>query len=886
VTFLFTDVENSTALWEAHPESMGRALARHDHLLRTAIGSHGGVVFATGGDGLAAAFGRAGDAVEAALEAQSSLAAASWPPPVDLRVRMGLHTGEAEERDGDYFGPAVNLAARLMAAAHGGQVVVSSTTKEIVEGALVDDVALVDLGEHRLRGVASPHRLFGVRAPGLASQFARLQTQNGPPGSLPIPLNRLIGREGEVRRLEQLLGESRVVTLTGPGGVGKSRLALAAAVAVQDTFPEGVWWVELAPVERPADVPAVVAASLGVRTGPGALGDALVAALEGRRLLVVLDNCEHVLHAADALVRDLVRGAATVKVLATSRERLGVEGERVLVVHPLAADSLDAPAVELLVERIDDQDVTADPAEQAALLEICQRLEGLPLGIELAAARCRALLPSEVVARLADRFRLLGDRRRGERHRTLRAIVEWSYQLLSESEQTLFARLSVFAGGLTLEAAEAVCAGGDLDRYDVGELLATLVEKSLVEHATRRYRLLETTRQFATELLQRGEGGERVRDSHLAFFTDFAGRARFGLRGPDEATWSARLAADMDNLRAAFQWACEQANVTAAISVSGRLAVEGFFRQPEVLLWIEEAYRRFGDLEHPDRRELVAAAAWAAWGLGDGPTCLRRAQLCAEVGNGAETAPDYLPEWALWASTLASRDTSRGVEICLTTAERARAAGDRWHEAWWLADAGVCLIFAGRIEDAIEPARQALAAARAADNPSAIAWAMFCEGSGFARNDAAYALDLVEQAHDIAASVGNRYVRNEALRMRGTLSARLVEPEGALGTLLEAAQDFRRAGQLFHMWMTLAEVPSVLVRLGRYEDAAAVAAAARLAPPAANAVFEKDLTRAESAIIDRIGRQRQAELAEHGRQLTTHTMIELLRADHSHGAAL
>ena len=324
-----------------------------------------------------------------------------------------------------------------------------------------------------------------------------------------------------------------------------------------------------------------------------------------------------------------------------------------------------------------------------------------------------------------------------------------------------------------------------------------------------------------------------MRDGHLAFFTEFAGQARFGLRGPDEATWSARLAADMDNLRATFQWACEHVDVTAAISITGRLAVEGFFRQPEVLLWIEEAYRRFGEVAHPNHRELVAAAAWAAWGLGDGPTCQHRAELIVAVGADTDTAPDYLPEWAQWASTLASRETSRGVEICLATAARARAAGDRWHEAWWLADAGVSLIFAGRIEEAIAPARQALAAARAADNPSIIAWAMFCEGSGFARKDTAYALDLVEQAHDIAAAVGNRYVRNEALRMRSTLRARLVEPEAAVGTLVEAAEDFRRAGQLFHLWMTLAQAPSVLVRLGRYEDAAVVAAAARTAPPAA-----------------------------------------------------
>jgi predicted ATPase/class 3 adenylate cyclase len=513
VTFLFCDVEGSTRLWEAHGEAMRSALAVHDGIVREALESAGGFVFSTGGDGFGAAFSRAGDALAAAVAAQRGLAAQDWLDEVRLRVRMGLHTGEADERDGDYFGPDVNRAARLMAIAHGGQIVCSPATADLVGGHLPAGASLVDLGVHRLRDLSEPLRVFQVVRDGLPSGFPPLLSMDAFPGNLPLQLSSFIGRDLELARVAKALGEARMVTLTGVGGVGKTRLALRTAAEELPRFREGAWLVELQAVRDPEAVPEAVAAvfRLADRAGVSTL-EVLIEFLASKQLLLVLDNCEHLLDPVAELVEALERACAGVAVLATSREGLALEGERVVPVPALAAPATDAnvatvaesEAVRLFVDRAAwvDPDFALTDSNIPAVAQLCRRLDGLPLAIELAAARIGALTPVELARRLDRRFdALAGGRRRAvQRHQTLRAAIDWSYQLCSEEERRLLARLAVFAGGCTEEAAEAVCSGDPLPSEAVFELLAGLVAKSLVvaqrDGSITRYRLLETIREF------------------------------------------------------------------------------------------------------------------------------------------------------------------------------------------------------------------------------------------------------------------------------------------------------------------------------------------------------------------------------------------------------
>ena len=878
MTFLFTDIVNSVRLWEQAPDAMTEALERHDNVVRDAVASHAGHIFSTGGDAFCAVFSHPAEAVAAAVAGQRRLGAERWPAAATIAVRMGIHTGTAVERDGDYFGTAVNLTARLMAAAHGGQVVLSSATREILAQELWRDVDLVDLGQHRLRGFTMGQRVFGVAASGVAADFPPLRTEGAALGNLPVPVSRLIGRAGEIDEIDQFLRrDDRIVTLTGTGGVGKTRLALAVGSSLRDRFPDGVWWVELAPVGRDSDVAAVIAASVGVNPGGAAVASALALALEGRRLLLIVDNCEHVLDATAAVVDVLVSRCPTVTVLATSRERLGVDGEHVIGVRPLDHDTIRTPAAELLIQRIDDEDLTG-AAEHAALLEICSRLDGVPLAIELAAARCRVMGPSEVVARLADRFSLLSDRHRHDRHQSIQAIVEWSYGLLGDRQRRLFDRLSVFVGGFRLEAVEVVCSGDDFDADEVDDLFASLVDKSLVERDARRYRLLETTRQFAAEQLERNGASSVVHAAHAAHFSQFVRRVGLGLQGADEAAWDSWLRADWDNVRAAFRFACDSDDIDTASSIVTELALPGLLRQPEALRWVEETYRKFGAVQHPNQHQLVGAAACAAWAWGD-DECVSRAVLSARLAADVETAPHYLPEWARVLAAAYAGKTDQVVDLCATTAAHARVAGHHWNEALWLTNEATMLLFGGRLDDAIGPARAAERPAWASGSPSAMAQTLFCLGTALTATDTPRSVEHLERAHDMGAAVGNRFVRNEAFRVLGPLRARLLEPEAALATLIDVADDYLRDGYRFHLGQTLAAVPTVLLRLNRVGDAAILLGAARATPTAANRNFQASLDRVERAVVGQLGAERAAVLADWGRNLTPAAIIAVIRGD-------
>ncbi len=497
VTFLFTDIEGSTTRWEHQRAAMQAALARHDDILRAAIEAHEGHVFKTVGDAFYAVFTSAPDALEAALAAQSPLQAEAWSEDVDtLRVRMALHTGTVQQRDGDYFGPPLNRVARLLSAGHGGQVLLSHVTRELVRDYLPPGAELRDLGEHRLKDLIRPEHVFQLVAPDLPADFQPLRTLDNRPNNLPLQLTPFIGRERELEVVRERLAQPdmRLLTLSGPGGTGKTRLGLQVAADLLDTFPDGVWFVNLAPISDPALVMPTIAATLGIAEVAGqSLLDTLKWYLRDKQMLLVLDNFEQVLPAAP-VVNDLLAAAPGLKVLVTSRALLGIYGEHDVAVPPLALPDLrrlpplerlsQYEAVRLFIERAQaaksDFAITGENAP--AVAEICVRLDGLPLAIELAAARIRLLPPQALLQRLSSRLKLLTGGRRDlpARHQTLRGAIEWSYSLLDPVEQTLFARLAVFVGGRTLEAVEAVCnADGDLE-VDVLDGLASLVDKSLV----------------------------------------------------------------------------------------------------------------------------------------------------------------------------------------------------------------------------------------------------------------------------------------------------------------------------------------------------------------------------------------------------------------------
>jgi predicted ATPase/class 3 adenylate cyclase len=573
VTLLFTDIEGSTRAWEAHPQDMKVALVRHDEMLRSEIEAAGGYVFKTVGDAFCASFESAPMALGAAVTIQRALAVEPWPQTTPIRVRMALHSGQCEERGGDYFGPVVNRTARLEAVAHGGQVVLSGVTADLVTDRLPEDVRLRDLGEHHLKDLGRAERVLQVVAEGQRAEFPPLRSLDNPGlrHNLHEQVSSFVGRDQELATVRALMREARLVTLAGPGGVGKTRLALQVAAESLDGSGDGVWFVDLAPITDPALVAASVAQVLWVRAEAGRpVIDSLVDALGARRLLVVLDNCEQVIGAVAALAETLMRRCPLVTLLATSREPLGIGGEQVYRVPSLSVPGPeDGPtaieaseAVRLFVERARQQKpgfvVNGDNAE--VIGRLCRRLDGIPFALELAAARLRSVTVRDLEAHLDKRFRLLagGARTALPRQQTLQALIDWSYDLLATSEQLVLDRLSVFSGGFDLDAAEAVCPGGEVEEFEILGLLDALVDKSLVQADDSaggvRYRLLETMRDYAETRLVGHDERQRLRvgRAHREYFMALAEAAAPHLRGPAELEWGDRLDLELGNMRVAL----------------------------------------------------------------------------------------------------------------------------------------------------------------------------------------------------------------------------------------------------------------------------------------------------------------------------------------------
>jgi predicted ATPase/class 3 adenylate cyclase/Tfp pilus assembly protein PilF len=575
ITFLFTDIEGSTQLWEQHPVAMREALAHHDALLRQVIQAHGGVIFKTVGDGVHAAFARAPDALAAAIEAQGALHSEAWGATGPLRVRMALHTGVAEERDGDYFGPPLNRAARLMLAGHGGQLLLTRATQELVCDTLPAEVALRDLGTHHLKDLTRREHIFQVSASALPADFPPLRTLDSRPHNLPAQLTPLIGRAEEVVTVCDRLRRAgvRLLTLTGAGGIGKTRLALQVGAEVLDDFADGVYFVDLAPVSDPSLVASTIAQALGLQeTGDQPLVERLTAYLKSKQLLLVLDNFEHIVDAA-ALVEELLVAAPHLKVLITSRMVLHLYGEHEIVVPLLAVpDPTRLPplnrlsqydAVRLFIERAQavKADFTLTNVNAPAVAAICARLDGLPLAIELAAVRTKLFAPDALLTRLSSRLQLLtgGARTLPARQQTLRNTIDWSYNLLDMNEQRLFTRLGIFVGSSTLEAVEAICnAHADLG-MEVLDGLASLVDKSLLRpveasNNEARFTMLETIREYALERLEAcGEAGA-VQRQYAAYYLRLVEQAEPQLWAAEQGAWLAQLDREHDHLRALLAW--------------------------------------------------------------------------------------------------------------------------------------------------------------------------------------------------------------------------------------------------------------------------------------------------------------------------------------------
>ncbi|WP_309721132.1 tetratricopeptide repeat protein [Armatimonas sp.] len=751
VTFLFTDIEGSTKLWEAHPEAMQIALARHDALLRESIENANGYVFKTVGDAFCAAFTTATDALEATLAAQLALLVEPWPEQTLIKVRMALHTGAAESRDDDYFGQSLNRVARLLATGHGGQTILTQVTQELVRDTLPAQATLHDLGTHRLKDLARPEQIYQLQHPGLTSNFPVLKSLSTHPNNLPQQVTSFIGREKELAEVESLLEKTRLLTLTGAGGSGKSRLSLQAAADLLERFPDGAWLVEFAPLADPNLVAQTLAGVLNLKEEPGKpITQSLVEHLKSKRLLLVLDNCEHLLDACAKLADTLIRQCLGVHILASSREALGIAGELTYRVPSLSLpdpkqvqtpESLSQyEAVQLFIERALFQQSTfaVTNANAPALASICHRLDGIPLAIELAAARVRSLSIEDINSKLDQRFRLLtgGSRTALPRQQTLRSLIDWSYDLLSEAEKTLLCRLSVFAGGWTLDSAESVCSGDVVEDWEVLDLLTSLCDKSLVvsepSGSSTRYRLLETIRQYSRDrILESGE--EAVfRGCHLSHFLALGESAEPLLTGADQMLWLDRLELEHDNLRAALEWSGDSSSCLRLAGVIYRFwYVRGYFS------------------EGCDR--LSRALAEAA-----GADASLRAKALNGVGLLTSSLGDYPAARLLYEQSLAI----------------AREVGDRESTARALGNLGLVAVYQGDYPAARVYQEESLAIRREMGDRGGIARALLNLGMVPAsQGDYPAARLLYEQSLAIARELGNQGVVTNALLNLGSLAS-------------------------------------------------------------------------------------------------------------------
>jgi predicted ATPase len=812
VTFLFTDVEGSTRRWEADADSMRAALVAHDEVLRNAIAAHGGFLFKHTGDGVCAAFASPHSAVDAAVAAQRAL---------ELPVRMGIATGEAELRDGDYFGAVLNRAARVMAAGHGGQILLAESTAVLLSG-----VDLLDMGPRRLRDVPTPVGMFQLRAEGLGTDFPPLRALDATPGNLRPATTSLIGRETLVREIAAAVKSRQLVTLTGVGGVGKTRLALEVAARLADEYPDGVWVFELAAVTDPAAVPDAVAAVLGITPQPGkSVSDSVAAALEGRVRLLVFDNCEHVRDAAADLVEAILAASTTVRILATGREGLGVADEQLWLVPSLDLGAgIESAAVDLFVQRarsVASGFSMSTTAEAEAVVEICRRLDGIPLAIELAAPRLLSMTVAELRDRLDDRFRLLVGSRRGlERHQTLRHAVAWSYDHLDDAEKSLLARCSVFAGGFDLPAACAVAdCGDDLATLD---LLDALVRKSLVvadrTSERTRYSMLETIRQFAEEQLVASAAAIEARAAHARYFAGREADIMALWDSPRQREAYDWFTVELANLRTALRWAAQNDDLDTAVAIAIYATTLGLLvEQYEPVAWAEELIEAAKAVEHRRLAQLyvVAAQCHVAGRVDDAVGYLDASHETTQRG-GFDEVPYELQTSTGIVYTHAGQ-SNRWADLC----RREIAA-----EAGPLTVTRACLVmalyFLGEGAEARAASEGLLAAADVTYNPMTTCFALLAHGLAYHDADPGAAYDALRRCLTVAGETGNRQMESAAAATMWIGAATETNPVHFLEYLTLAIHHYDDSGNIANLRNPLAVLACQLDRLGHHEQAATI----------------------------------------------------------------
>ena len=775
VTFLFTDIEGSTQRWEQHRAGMDAAIKRHDALMRSVAEWNNGYVFKTVGDAFCVAFTRVSDAVATAIDAQRSLSAEDFSAVGGLPVRMGLHSGETSEDNGDYFGPAVNRVTRLMSIGHGGQILLSGVTRDLVHNDLPTGASLIDLGLHRLKDLTEPEQVWQLNIAGLPAEFPPLKSLDTLPNNLRLQVTTFRGREQDLNEVKRLLTHHRLLTLSGAGGIGKTRLAAQVGADVLEQFPDGVWIAELAPITDPELVSSVVAKVLGVGQVEGRRVDESIPQwLKRKNLLLILDNCEHLLEAVALLADAIHRNCPSVSILATSRQPLGIDGEEVWRLASLAvpqkvgglapAAAIQFGAVAVFIDRASSADksfhLTTDNAPIVS--EICRRLDGIPLAIELAAARVKVLSITNLAQRLDDRFKILtsGTRTALPRQKTLAALIDWSYDLLTRKERSLFGRLGIFAGGFRLDAATAVCSGDGVDEVDILDLLSSLTDKSLVMADTggerECYRLLESTRAYALEKLASEGKREQLARRHGEYFRDQAQAADERYGTGSTFAWLADVESDLDNYRAALEWGLTKGNdVVIGGTIAGALlwlwyrgdlTVEGRY-------WIEPALERVSEAEQP----LVAAR-------------LRQALAILSSGRRSYEA------------------AAQAVRLYESVGDDRKAASARRQLAWSLCELG-------RLEEASESNLQALAVLRGCGDKAGVAICLNLQAAiAKSLGDFAAGRELNAQAFAAYEALGNEVGTAVALSNLAELEFADGHPDRAL-RLSNQALEIRSRGK-------------------------------------------------------------------------------------------
>jgi predicted ATPase/class 3 adenylate cyclase len=826
-TFLFTDIEGSTRLWEEHAPAMGEALALHDQLLRSTVERRGGTVIKTTGDGMLAVFSRPASAVEAAIDAQRALRSATWGETGPLRVRMALHAGAAEMRDGDYFGPSLNRVARILAIGHGGQIICSAIAAVMARETLEPTVTMLDLGTHRLRDIDRPEQVFQVVVDDLPSSFPPLRSLNTRRSNLPAQLTSFVGREQELSEIADLLTRHRLLTLIGTGGTGKTRLMLEAAGRLRDRYRDGVWLAELAPLGDPAQIPSEVARAIGAPEVTGVpTMTTVMAFLAEKDLLLLLDNAEHLVDGVATLAERLLSSAPGLRILTTSREALAVPGEAVFQLQSLRcpgvgrsggggrtreAVDLETAASTEAVRLFAERAVAVEPtfeltaANLAPVAEICQRLDGIPLAIELAAARVSALSPDDIANRLGDRFRLLAGGRRTAvpRQQTLHALIDWSWDLLTDDDRRLLRRLSVFTGGWTVEMAAGIVGDGpgEMDAVDLVDGLTRLVDRSLViadREASTRYRMLETIRQYAREKLIAADEVTVLSDRHLSVFAKLAIDAEAPLRGPGMIDWVDRLDSELDNLGAAIEWALEADPWTAVRMVTGLLGYWAVRVMPD---------------DH-DRR-LEAAVEFAREQVVGNPDAdpadqALAGRLLGEAGR-------------LWSMSGRARTGLAWAQDALALAE---ASHDPTARLFALGGVAIGTIFTGRATpDGADVRAEFEEASDLADETGQwwlVAMSLAFAGSEIEAFDADAGIAMLERGVAAASRSGNPYAIAAVAIAQGRAFGMRGDTDAAVAAFDRAIQGFAELGDERFALAARSDLAHALRRGGRLDDALAV----------------------------------------------------------------